>query len=87
VRHNIDGPRTERLRPPAAIVAVLKTAWVLLCLALAYAVGATAWNESTQALAAADPQDTHGVLLGLYGGALVMILLGAACVVAISRSR
>jgi hypothetical protein len=52
----------------------------LLFLALAYAVGATTWNESTQALAREGPGDDRGILIALFGGVLMMLLLLAACI-------
>jgi hypothetical protein len=58
---------------------------ILVCLWLAYAVGASTWNESSQALAIADPQDGRGIFIGLFGGALVMLLIAAACTIGICR--
>jgi hypothetical protein len=54
----------------------------LLCW-VAYAVGAHAWDESTQLLA--DGADTYGILIGVCGGAVVSALLWLASSVARGR--
>jgi hypothetical protein len=65
-----------------ALAAALRIALILLLLWLAFAVGMTTWDESTQAMVRGQPTEIGGVLIALAGGALMMLLLAAACVVA-----
>jgi hypothetical protein len=54
-----------------------RTCVTCVLLYLAYAVGVTTWDESSQALAGSEPEGL-GVLIGAAGGALMMMLLAAA---------
>jgi hypothetical protein len=69
----IDVTTTRRFR-------IALAAW--LCW-VAYAVGANAWEASTQLLA--DLADTEGVLIAIFGGAVVSALLWLAFLVARGR--
>jgi hypothetical protein len=85
---NIDRQATYLVHLRSARSCARGVALVALCLVAAYAVGAATWDESTQALAIADPGDNRGVLIGLLGGALVMLLLvAAACGIGTRRPR
>ncbi len=64
---------------------VLRLAFILLLCWLAFAVGASAWDESTQALA--DHLDMEGIVVAAVGGAFVTALLAFAYLVATSRRR
>jgi hypothetical protein len=61
---------------------VFKGPLILLLLSLIYAVGVTAWDESTQTLATADGSDARGALIAAFGGALMSLLVLAALAVA-----
>jgi hypothetical protein len=62
--------------------AAAKLGLIFLLLGLAYAVGAATWNESVDAFTAGDLNDHRGLLIGGFGGALMVALLGAAWAVA-----
>jgi hypothetical protein len=59
----------------------------LLLLWLAYAVGASALDESVQTIAADQATDLRGMLIAALGGAHVMLLIAAAYAIAAGMFR
>jgi hypothetical protein len=57
----------------------------LALLWLAYAVGASALDESVQTIAADDAADLRAVLIAAFGGAHVMLLIACAWAVAAGK--
>jgi hypothetical protein len=58
----------------------------LLLLWLAYAVGASALDESVQTVAGNDAADLRAVLIAAFGGAHVMLLIACAWPIATGSS-